>query len=168
MSKLTSRVELQKIRETYKKALDTETCKVIVCAGNGCIASGSLAVYDKLVEIIKSKNIACSLELKEEPGHHTSLKIGGCPGLCSQSVLVLVEPQGWLYAKVTVDDVDEIIEQTIKNGKAVERLAVKGLNGKPILKKMDIPFYKNQTRIVLEQCGNIDVESIKEYIAVGG
>ena len=32
----------------------------------------------------------------------------------------------------------------------------------------DIPFLNQQTRIVLENCGKIDAESIDEYIAVGG
>ena len=32
----------------------------------------------------------------------------------------------------------------------------------------DIPFLNQQTRIVLENCGNIDAESIDEYIAAGG
>jgi len=142
MLKLTLREDLQKIREKYKKALDFEKRKILVCAGNGCIAGGSLTVYEKLAEIIKAKNIDCSLELKEEPVHHASLKKGGCPGFCNQSVLVSVEPDGWLYTKVTPEDVEEIIEQTIKNGKPVERLAFKDTDGKPILKRADIPFYK--------------------------
>ena len=168
MPKLNSRQDFQKAREAYKKALDAEKRKVIVCAGNGCIASGSLAIYDKFTEIIKAKNIACSLELKEEPAHSVSLKKGGCPGLCSQGVLMLVEPEGWLYARVKVEDVEEIIEKTIINGKPVERLAAREPNGKPILKRNEHSFYKNQTRIVLEQCGEISAECIKEYIAVGG
>jgi NADH-quinone oxidoreductase subunit F len=168
MPKLANREALQKARETYKKALNAETRKILVCAGNGCIASGSLAVYDKLAEIIKAKNVPCSLELKEEPGHPAGLKKGGCPGFCNQSVLVLVEPEGWLYTKVKPEDAEEIVEQTIKNGKPVERLAFKDPEGKKILKKAEIPFYKKQTRVVLEQCGEIDAESIKEYLAVGG
>ncbi len=32
----------------------------------------------------------------------------------------------------------------------------------------EIPFYKNQTRLVLEHCGHIDATSIKEYLAIGG
>ena len=168
MSQLTNREDLKKARDTYKKALDAEKQKILVCAGNGCIASGSLAVYDKLAEIIKAKNIPCSLELKEEPGHPKGLKKGGCPGFCNQSVLVLVEPEGWLYTKVKPEDAEEIVETTIKNGKPVERLAYKGPDGAPILKKAEIPFYKKQTRIVLEQNGEISAESIKEYLAVGG
>ncbi|MDR2445175.1 MAG: (2Fe-2S) ferredoxin domain-containing protein, partial [Spirochaetaceae bacterium] len=69
MSKLTSRDALQKARAKYKKAFDAEKRKVFVCAGNGCIASGSLEVYAKIAETIKSKGVKCSLELKEEPGH---------------------------------------------------------------------------------------------------
>ncbi|MDR2096890.1 MAG: NADH-quinone oxidoreductase subunit NuoF [Spirochaetaceae bacterium] len=168
MAKLTSRDALQKARAVYKKSLDAEKRKILVCAGNGCIASGSLEVYAKIAEIIKSKNIQCSLELKEEPGHPVGVKKGGCPGFCNQSVLVLVEPEGWLYTKVKPEDAEEIVETTIKGGKPVERLAYKGPDGKSILKKAEIPFYKKQTRIVLEQCGEIDAENIKEYLAVGG
>ncbi|MDR2601941.1 MAG: 4Fe-4S dicluster domain-containing protein [Spirochaetaceae bacterium] len=168
MSKLTNRDSLIKVREAYKKSFDAEKIKVFVCAGNGCIASGSLKVYEKLLETVKSKNIPCSVELKEEPGHSAGLKKGGCPGFCSQSVLVSVEPAGWLYTKVTVEDVEDIVELTIKNGKPVERLAYKTEDGKPILKRDDIPFYKKQTRIVLENCGKINAESIKEYLAAGG
>ncbi|MDR2398784.1 MAG: (2Fe-2S) ferredoxin domain-containing protein, partial [Spirochaetaceae bacterium] len=150
MVRLTSREALHKARETYKKALDAETRKILVCAGNGCIASGSLEVYDKLAQIIKDQHLPCSLELKEEPGHPVGLKKGGCPGFCNQSVLVVVEPEGWLYTKVSPDDAEEIVEITIKQGKPVERLAFKGPDGKPILQKDEIPFYKKQTRIVLE------------------
>ncbi|AEF84826.1 NAD-dependent formate dehydrogenase beta subunit [Treponema primitia ZAS-2] len=168
MSKLTNRDALKKVRESYKKAFDAEKRKIFVCAGNGCIASGSIQVYDKLAEIIKSKNVGCSLELKEEPGHPAGLKKGGCPGFCNQSVLVLVEPEGWLYTKVKPEDAEDIVEQTIKNGKPVERLAYKAPDGKLILKKDEIPFYKKQQRIVLDHCGKINAESIKEYLAVEG
>ncbi|GHV83311.1 NADH dehydrogenase [Spirochaetia bacterium] len=168
MSKLTNRDALKKARETYKKAFDAEKRKILVCAGNGCIASGSLDVYNKIVEIIKSKNIACSVEMKEEPGHPVGVKKGGCPGFCNQSVLVVVEPEGWLYCKVKPEDAEEIVEQTIKNGKPVERLAYKSPEGKAILKKAEIPFYKKQQRVLLENCGKIDAENIREYLAIGG
>ncbi|GHV75878.1 NADH-quinone oxidoreductase subunit F [Spirochaetia bacterium] len=168
MSKLANRDALKKAREAYKKAYDHEKTKILVCAGNGCIASGSLKVYDKIVEIIQAKKVACSVELKEEPGHPAGVKKGGCPGFCNQSVLVVVEPQGWLYTHVKPEDAEDIVELTIKQGKPVDRLAYKGPDGKPIIKKDDIPFYKKQQRIVLEQSGKINAESIKEYLAVGG
>ncbi|GMO57984.1 MAG: NADH-quinone oxidoreductase subunit NuoF [Termitinemataceae bacterium] len=168
MSKLASRDALKKAREAYKKAYDSQTTKVLICAGNGCIASGSLDVYNKIAEIIKSKGIKCDVEMKEEPGHPVGFKKGGCPGFCNQSVLMVVEPQGWLYTKVKVEDAEEIVNTTIVGGKPVERLAYKDPQGKSILQKAEIPFYKKQQRVLLEECGKIDAENIREYIAVGG
>jgi NADH:ubiquinone oxidoreductase subunit E len=54
---LSSREELQKARAAYKKALDNEKIKVLVCAGTGCIASGAMNVYDRLAAIIKNWSI---------------------------------------------------------------------------------------------------------------
>ncbi|WP_059369195.1 NADH-quinone oxidoreductase subunit NuoF [Treponema endosymbiont of Eucomonympha sp.] len=166
--KLTGRNALMQARAAYKKAFDTEKRKLFVCAGTGCIASGSLKVYERLAAVIKERKVLCSLELQEEPGHPVGLKKSGCHGYCDQSVLVLVEPEGWLYTRVTPEDVEEIVEQTVKNGKAVERLAYRAKDGALILNRDDIPFYKKQTRVVLGNCGKIDAESIKEYLAVGG
>jgi NADH-quinone oxidoreductase subunit F len=168
MPKLANRDALKKARETYKKAFDAETRKILVCAGNGCIASGSLQVYDKLAEVIKAKGVKAQLEMKEEPEKVPGVKKAGCPGFCNQSVLVLVQPEGWLYTKVKPEAAEEIVEQTIKNGKPVERLAFKSPDGKAILKKAEIPFYKKQRRELLKFNGEIDAENIREYIAVGG
>jgi NADH-quinone oxidoreductase subunit F len=165
--RLANREALQKIGATYKKALDAERRRIFVCAGTGCIASGSIAVYNRLAEIIKQKNLPCSVELKEEPGHPAGLKKSGCHGLCDQGPLILVEPEGWLYTKVKPEDAGEIVEKTISAGTLVERLVYQA-DGKGIPKKDDIPFYKGQTRVVLGDCGAIDAESIKEYLAIGG
>ena len=52
-------------------------------------------------------------------------------------------------------------------GKPVERLFYRD-NNTVCPHPDDIPFLNQQTRIVLENCGKIDAESIEEYIAVGG
>ena len=44
-------------------------------------------------------------------------------GFCEMGPLVRVEPQGWLYTKVKLDDCQEIVEKTIIGGECVERLA---------------------------------------------
>lgn len=81
--------------------------------------------------------------------------------------LVRIEPEGWLYTKVKLDDVDEIVDKTICNGECVERLCYKK-NGEIYRQQSEIPFYKMRRRIVLEHCGHIDATSIKEYLAIGG
>ena len=81
--------------------------------------------------------------------------------------LVRIEPEGWLYTKCQVSDVEEIIQKTILGGEFIERLGYKQ-NGELYERQEDIPFYKKQTRRVLEHCGHIDAESIEEYLSIGG
>ena len=81
--------------------------------------------------------------------------------------LLRIEPQGWLYTKVKLEDCEEIIEKTVKAGECIDRLVYKK-DGKVYEKQDDIPFYKQQTRVVLEHCGKIDADSVSEYIAIGG
>ena len=81
--------------------------------------------------------------------------------------LVRIEPEGYLYTKVQLSDCEEIVEKTILNNEPIDRLAYKR-NGEIYRKQEEIPFYKNQTRIVLEHCGHIDALSVKEYLSIGG
>jgi len=165
---LKNREDLIKAREKYSQLLQKQKHKILVCAGTGCIASGSLDIFDKLTEIINKKGLNCSIELEEEnKENEVGVKKSGCHGFCEMGPLVRIEPEGYLYTKVKVSDCEEIIEKTIINGEHIERLAYQ--KGGIVHKKQDeIPFYKKQTRLVLEHCGHIDATNIKEYLAVGG
>jgi len=163
-----NRNELQALRVELKKALDKQTKKILVCAGTGCIAGGSLQIYDRLCELMKENNLPYTVELEVDPHDESiGIKKSGCHGFCEMGPLLRIDPQGWLYTKVQVEDCEEIIEKTVKNDELVERLAYKK-NGEVYPKQDEIPFYKRQTRVVLENCGHINADSIKEYIAIGG
>lgn len=95
------------------------------------------------------------------------LKKSGCHGFCEMGPLVRIEPYGYLYTKVKPADCEEIVEKTVMRGEHIERLAYKK-NGVVFKKQEEIPFYKKQTRLVLEHCGHIDATSIKEYLGIGG
>lgn len=82
--------------------------------------------------------------------------------------LLRIEPMGWLYIKVKVEDCEDIIEQSILGDQVVDRLVYRDKDGTPYQRQDDIPFYKQQTRVALEHCGHINAESIREYIAMGG
>ena len=163
-----SRNELQALRAELKSALDKQTKKILVCAGTGCIAGGSLQIYDRLCELMKEKNLPYTVELEVDP-HDDSVGVKkcGCHGFCEMGPLLRIDPMGWLYTKVKLEDCEEIIEKTIMNDELIERLAYKK-NGEIYPKQDEIPFYKKQTRVVLEHCGHINADSIKEYIAIGG
>lgn len=165
---LKCREDLITLRSKYHNAIAMEKKRILVCAGTGCISSGSLEIYDQLKLLMEERNVPCSVELQEEPhGDLVGIKKSGCHGFCEMGPLVRIEPQGYLYTKVELSDCEEIIEKTIIEGEHIKRLAYQ--KGETIYKKQDdIPFYKKQTRLVLEHCGHIDATSIKEYIGIGG
>ncbi len=165
---LKSREELQAYRDLAKKAYDAQVKKIVVCAGTGCVASGSIEIHDKLKKLMEEQGLPVSVELMKDPhGEEIGLKKSGCHGFCEMGPLLRIEPQGWLYTKVKLDDCEEIIEKTILNGECVDRLAYHK-DGKVYREQSNIPFYQQQTRVVLEHCGKIDSSSVREYIAIGG
>lgn len=165
---LKSRPELKKFREESFSSYQSQATKIIVCAGTGCVAGGSLEVYSRLKELMETHNIHVSVELEKEPHDNTvGLKKSGCHGFCEMGPLLRIDPQGWLYTKVSVNDCEEIIEKTVLGGEYIKRLAYRQ-NETVFQKQDDIPFYRQQTRTVLEHCGKIDADSISEYIAAGG
>ena len=165
---LKSRPELKKFREESFSSYQSQTTKIIGCAGTGCVAGGSLEVYSRLKELMETHNIHVSVELEKEPHDNTvGLKKSGCHGFCEMGPLLRIDPQGWLYTKVSVNDCEEIIEKTVLGGEYIKRLAYRQ-NETVFQKQDDIPFYRQQTRTVLEHCGKIDADSISEYIAAGG
>ena len=165
---LTNRAELIAYRAQAEKDYAAQKKKIIVCAGTGCVAGGSLNIFDTLKAMIEEKGLPVEIGLMEDP--HTpgiGLKKSGCHGFCEMGPLVRIEPQGWLYTKVKVEDCAEIVETTIEKGECVDRLVYKR-DGEIYREQSEIPFYRQQTRMVLEHCGKIDADSIREYIAIGG
>jgi len=165
---LLNREELKTAGEQYKAAFDAQQKKILVCAGTGCVAGGSLEIHAELKRLIEEKGLHCAVTLEKEPHDETvGIKKSGCHGFCEMGPLVRLEPQGWLYTKVKLEDCAEIVTESIFGGRFVERLGYKK-DGKTFPTQEEIPFYKNQNRLVLEHCGQIDATSITEYLAIGG
>ena len=168
MNKLTNRDELIALRKECAGALALETKRVLVCAGTGCVSSGSMRIFERLKTLMEERNIPVSVELAHEPhGQSVGLKECGCHGFCEMGPLVRIEPQGWLYTKTTLEDCEEIVTRTILRGERIERLSFQK-DGTAYPKQDEIPFYQKQTRLVLEHCGQIDATSIREYLGFGG
>ncbi len=167
--RINTREELETRRKEYAASLKTQRKQILICAGTGCVAGGSLDIYARMQEILMERGIKCSLVLEKEPhGHSIGLKKSGCHGFCEMGPLLRIEPEGILYVKVKTADCEEIIEKSIVGDEVIDRLVYHDKEGKAYEKQDDIPFYKQQTRVALEDCGRINAESIKEYIAVGG
>ena len=49
---LKCRQDLDALRQTARSAYNAQAEKIIVCAGTGCVAGGSLKVFDRLKELL--------------------------------------------------------------------------------------------------------------------
>jgi len=163
-------INLEAVGRQYKEARAAIARRVIVCAGTGCVANGSLKVFAALKNEIESRDMNVVVELGHDcDGGDVLLSKSGCQGFCQAGPLVTIEPEGYLYVHVKPDDVKDIVEQTLVGNRPVGRLVYKDpATGAAFEKTHEVPFYKRQRREVLGDCGNIDPEDIREYIARGG
>ncbi len=143
--------------------------RVVVCAGTGCVANGAYKVIAAFEDQIKAAGIKVTTEFRPEAAHDLRLNKSGCQGFCQMGPLVTILPEGILYTKVKVEDVAEIVSQTLVGGTIVDRLLYIDPGTKKHCKGVgDIPFYQRQQRFVLKECGTIDPENIEEYVSHGG
>ena len=159
MARLNSSEELEKFRQKIVSERDPDKPCVSICAGAGCLASGAGEVIAAFKAEIEKQDLTTDVDTKGT----------GCPGFCERGPVVVIYPEEICYLQVTPKDVPEIVSQTIKEKKVVDRLLyVDPATGEKAIHESDIPFYQNQKRNVL--CNNIKIDSrsIDDYLAIGG
>ena len=159
---MTLNIDIKQEQAKVEKSIKEQGLRVLVCAGTGCVANGSMKVIEKFRELGANVSALTS---------HDKMTVvpTGCHGFCEQGVLVIIPEMHVTYVKVKESDVEEIFESHIKNGKPVERLLYTDpKSGERIHKNDDINFYAKQTRTALKNCGKINAESLDEAISVRG
>ena len=159
MARLKTPEELQDLRQEILSRRDPDNPCISICAGAGCVASGADEVIEAFKNEIEKQNLTTTVDTKGT----------GCPGFCEWGPVVVIYPKEICYLQVKAEDVPEIVEQSIKGNKIVERLLYEDpATGERAVKESDISFYKNQERTVL--CNNIkiDSKSIDDYLAIEG
>ena len=160
---------LEQIREEAVKELNSYDCRILVCSGTGCVATGSQKIYEKFMEIAKDAP-GVTIEFgPHDKDAHVGVKKTGCQGVCELGPLVRIQKGDDViqYTKVQIEDCQEIFEKSVQGNETIERLLYQK-GGKVSRGPEDIPFIAKQTRIVLKNCGKFDAESLNEYIASGG
>lgn len=155
-------IDIVKEQEKANKHIEEQGLRVLVCAGTGCVANGSLKVIEKFKEF--GANVSTLTDYDK-----MTIVPTGCHGFCEQGVLVIIPDKHTTYVKVKEKDVEEIFESHIKNNVPVERLLYTDPHSNErVHKNEDINFYAKQTRTALANCGHINAESIEEAISVRG
>ncbi|HEY8344876.1 MAG TPA: NADH-quinone oxidoreductase subunit NuoF [Bacillota bacterium] len=165
-----SKTKLCELRDKWQAAFENEKARILVCAGTGCVANGSLDVYEALKKEVEGYGDYVTVDLIiEENKSGVSVVKSGCHGFCEMGPLVRLEPSGVLYTKVRAEDAKEIVDALVNGKEPVERLLYHHpTTGQVYKEEHNIPFYKHQHRNSLGHCGVIDPEDIREYIANGG
>jgi len=133
--------------------------RLLICGGTGCISSGSRQLYTSLREELNRAGLADDCQVV----------FTGCHGFCEQGPLVIVEPGGLFYRRVSADRAAEVVDRTVIKGEVIpELLYTDPATGEKVEHHEDVPFYRKQRRMVLRNCGIIDPERIEDYLDRGG
>ena len=164
-----NRDELKECRRKAKADMETAVCRILVCSGTGCIATGSEKIYNRFLKLANTTPGVSVTFAPHDEDKHIGLKKTGCQGFCELGPLVRItkNDETVQYVKVQLDDCQELFERAVLGDEVVERLLYRK-EKKVYRHPEEIPFIAKQTRIVLENCGRFDAESIDEYMASGG
>ena len=158
MTRLASVPELEQWRDTLAADRSDGRRCVTVCGGTGCRALASEGVREALEKELKERGLDSQV----------CLTITGCPGFCEQGPLVVILPERILYTQVAPSHAPDIVK-AVEEGTIIQRLLYKDPHTEErIVHEPDVPFYREQTRILLKDSGLIDPTKIEDYIAVGG
>ena len=129
--------------------------KILVGLGTCGIAAGAEETYRALLEKFESGALPHPVEKT------------GCIGMCYREPLVEVRADDgarYHYGNLTRDKVDRLLSEHVAGGKVIDEWLVWTHAGGGSEKA----FLDRQNRIVLRNCGNINPESIEDYLGVGG
>ena len=159
LNKINTPDELISFKNSLLEKRDSNKPCITICAGTGCRAYGSMDLIEEFKNALKLKILEDKVDLR----------VTGCHGFCEHGVLVVIHPEGIFYQSVKPEDVSEIISDTIINNKIIDRLLyIDPITKEKIIYEKDVPFYKNQKRIIFGENGLLDPTNVEDYIAIGG
>ncbi len=158
MPRLGSLEELKSFKTLVTSEPGETKPTLVICAGTGGQASGS----NDIIRVIKRHILEQQLHDK------LFLRITGCLGFCEMDPFIIVEPGLYLYPKLSMDQVPQIIDAALK-GEIIEELLYREPGStKTYGCQDDIPFFNEQTRTILGSNQNLDPIRILDYISMGG
>jgi NADH:ubiquinone oxidoreductase subunit F (NADH-binding)/(2Fe-2S) ferredoxin/NAD-dependent dihydropyrimidine dehydrogenase PreA subunit len=159
MSKLQSATELAELRERLNAERYQERASVVTTTGTCGLASGAESVLRAIRREVKKQGLDQAV----------TVRTTCCQGFCEVEPVVIVYPERVLYRNVTPKDVPEIITETFVNKSVVDRLLyIDPVTGNRIELEEDLPFFKKQLRLLLDNNRLIDPHEIEDYIVLGG
>ena len=159
MVRLNSPEDLEKLQSELIAKTDFRKPAVTLCISTGCEALGAKDVLQAFQDEFKKQGLDGKVDIKQT----------GCLGFCEKGPRVIIYPENIAYFKVQPSDVPEIVSKTVINKEIVERLLYADPNtGETVQRLVDVPFYKYQYRLLMDNNAAIDPKKIRDYIALDG
>ena len=98
--------------ETSFGLIGSDHVQVLCCSGTSCYGAGSLKIIDKLIHAIGDHGL----------GSRVDVVATGCFGFCAKGPIVRIMPDNTTYVQVKPEDVEEIIQSHIIEGRLVDHL----------------------------------------------
>jgi NADH:ubiquinone oxidoreductase subunit F (NADH-binding)/(2Fe-2S) ferredoxin/NAD-dependent dihydropyrimidine dehydrogenase PreA subunit len=159
MPRLDSPAALETLQRRLIAARAFWPVRLILSSGTCGQASGSLAVLAALRQRLDRPDLRDSVHVR----------VTGCQGFCEQEPLLILDPLDVIYCRVKPQDIEEIVSQTLLEGRIVERLLyVDPVSGARVRREADIPFFAKQDRALISKNRWVDPCNVGDYIAAGG
>ncbi|MBC8314297.1 MAG: FAD-dependent oxidoreductase [Bacteroidales bacterium] len=158
MLKVSSIDELKELFGMVSTNHDQSRPHIVICAGTACQASGANDIIRVAKKYILQNQLLDTI----------SLRITGCHGFCEMGPFILTQPQGAFYHKVTIYNINRIIDAVIADDYVEDLLYRDPKTNIKYNKQEDIPFFKKQQRTIFSKNQEIDPIRIDDYIANDG
>jgi NADH:ubiquinone oxidoreductase subunit F (NADH-binding)/(2Fe-2S) ferredoxin len=158
MGKLTSIEGLEHLQKSIQQGRDPQRLRVRICM-TGCRAFGAVEVRDAFTQSIGDNGLSAKVDIVET----------GCHGFCARAPVAAIDPYGFFYQQISPKNVPVIVEESLGKGKPAEKFLYRHpQDGQPVIMEKDVPFYREQMKIVLRNCGQIDPTRMEDYLARDG
>lgn len=138
----------------------TEEFIITICDGTTCINHDGKKIQAALQEQLERHSLT----------DKARIHLSGCLGICEKGPIMVINPGYTIYGNVRVEDVPEIVQTHLLDGKHVTRLIIQEdhLYNRFFRIFGDSKFFGRQMRISLRNCGIIDPENCDDYLALRG
>jgi len=157
--RVSSFADLDRIAQAYQQRTAGFKHHILVCGGAGCISSNCGEIEEAVKAALEELGLAEQALVVET----------GCMGTCAVGPVMLIQPEGIFYTKLTPDRAREIIQAHLCEGRIIEEYTFyDNMLGACVPKLDDIAFFKNQVKIALRNVGQMEHASLDAYIARDG
>lgn len=159
IKRLKDQKELEKIKSDYEEKIARFEYRILVCGGAGCISSGCGEVQTAISKVLDKLGVSEKVLVMET----------GCMGTCAMGPAMLIQPEGVFFVNLDPEITEKVLTAYLSKGKILTQHTFYDASlGKNVPNIEDINFFRQQVKIALRNCGEIEHASIEAYIARDG